>query len=326
MNCRSWSPKWTNGNLQITHRMYWAKTIIFFSFTLCACVNWRYCNSASVWFGMVFLFAVFSFVCLFVCLIACLLRIHTEHCTLDVRFFLFLNNFCKCLLLLPLLLFRFRHFYHAMYTCKKEPAHSIPSCNEFCHEISFYRVKWAWYDIIIEFFRNRLIQFSRWMSAFWFEHERTRRTARCVCIVICMLAAAPLLFVLWPPSPLPSSPLLLLVVRLFPEEFETCSSQLITIEWNSMQILAKCILIVENSIFLPFTSSFPLSFFLSDSSLPRSHSRIHFMISADLLSKEEMSKINCRKKLKMMIRFSSFFFCFRIWNHLDIACMWPERL
>lgn len=163
MNCRSWSPNWTNGNLQITHRMYEQRQSFSFH-SLCAYVNWRYCN-----FGL-FDSVGCSFLLCFrslVCLIACLLRIHIQYIVHLMFAFLFLNTFVAVVIVS---LF-FRHFYHALYTCLK--AHNIPSCNEFCHEILFYRVKWAWYDIITAFFRNRLIQFSRWMSAFWFEHATT---------------------------------------------------------------------------------------------------------------------------------------------------------
>lgn len=119
-------------------------------------------SACSIRWGV--LFVVFSFACLFDCLFAA--HTHSVHCTLDVRFFV-PEHICCCCYCFSF----FRHFYHALYTCLK--AHNIPSCNEFCHEILFYRVKWAWYDIIIAFFRNRLIQFSRWMSAFWFEHATT---------------------------------------------------------------------------------------------------------------------------------------------------------
>lgn len=146
-----------------------------------------------LYFGLFCLMVVLRF-CVFIHLFVCLFAAHT-HRTLYTWCFAFLFlNICKYLLLLFFLFFC-RHFYHALYTCKLK-AHNIPSCNEFCHEILFYRVKWVWYDIIIEFFRNRLIKFSQWTSAFRFEHATmciyhlyASRTA-IICIVIVAVAVA----------------------------------------------------------------------------------------------------------------------------------------
>lgn len=79
--------------------------------------------------------------------------LHIERSFFDVVFvFLFLN------IVFSFYLFVFVYLAHCTFKTKQKIAHKIPSCAmNFAMKLYFYRVKWVWYDIIIELFRNRLI-------------------------------------------------------------------------------------------------------------------------------------------------------------------------